>query len=247
MKSHQANYWNATPSRRISLAFSLAAMLFGGEAYAAGLNLPATLSIYKQEARSMQPADVTVLEWSSSDSETVHVDAKGVISGLKAGTATITAKISEEESQTMKVTVSSSYQDGQSGHYYIDGKWYTLDNTANTATVTYRGSSYSSYTNEYSGSVSVPASVSYNGEEYGVTSIGTEAFYNCSGLIFIILPNSVTSIGSSAFSSCSGLKYVTLPNSVTSINSNAFSGCSGLTTITLPNSVTSINSSAFSG
>ena len=224
MKSHQANYWNATPSRRISLAFSLAAMLFGGEAYAAGLNLPATLSIYKQEARSMQPADVTVLEWSSSDSETVHVDAKGVISGLKAGTATITAKISEEESQTMAVTVSSSYQDGQSTHYYIDGAWYTLDKTASTATVTYRGSSSSSYSNEYTGSVTIPASVSFSGDEYGVTSIGY-AFYNCSGLTTIALPNSVTSIGSSAFQYCSGLTTISLPNSVISIGMNAFYGC----------------------
>lgn len=198
MKSHYAHFWNATSHRRFSLAFSLAAMLFGGEAYAADLNLPATISIYKQEARSMQPADVTVLEWSSSDPELVHVDARGVISGLAAGTATITAKISEEESQTMTVTVSSSYQDGQSEHYYIDGKWYTLDNTANTAKVTYRGSSSSSYSNEYTGSVTIPASVSFSGDEYGVTSIGS-AFYNCSGLTTIALPNSVTSIGSSAF------------------------------------------------
>lgn len=176
----------------------------------------------------MQPADVTVLEWSSSDPELVHVDAKGVISGLAAGTATITARISEEESQTMTVTVSSSYQDGQSGHYYIDGAWYTLDKTANTATVTYRGSSYSAYTNEYTGSVTIPASVSYNGEEYGVTSIGTSAFSSCSGLTTISLPNSVTSIDKDAFYKCNSLTTISLPNSVTSIGSSAFYGCDNL-------------------
>ena len=61
----------------------------------------------------------------------------------------------------------------------------------------------------------------------------------------VTIPNSVTSIGSSAFRNCSGLTSVTIPNSVTSIESSAFSNCSGLTSVTIPNSVTSIGSSAF--
>ncbi|MDY5738186.1 MAG: leucine-rich repeat protein, partial [Candidatus Onthomorpha sp.] len=43
--------------------------------------------------------------------------------------------------------------------------------------------------------------------------------------------NSVTSIGGVAFYKCSGLTSVTLPNSVTSIGDYAFSYCSGLTSI----------------
>ena len=61
------------------------------------------------------------------------------------------------------------------------------------------------------------------------------------------IPNSVTSIGSSAFYGCSGLTSITIPNSVTSIGSYAFSGCSGLTSVTIPNSVTSIGGYAFKG
>ena len=49
----------------------------------------------------------------------------------------------------------------------------------------------------------------------------------------LIIPNSVTSIGSSAFYNCSGLTSVTIPNSVTSIGSSAFLGCSGLTSVTI--------------
>ena len=79
----------------------------------------------------------------------------------------------------------------------------------------------------------------------GVTSIGSRAFYGCSGLTSVTIGNGVTSIGQYAFRNCSGLTSVTIGNSVTSIGQDAFSGCSGLTSITIPNSVTSIGSSAF--
>ena len=66
----------------------------------------------------------------------------------------------------------------------------------------------------------------------GITSIGNNAFYECSGLTKLTLPNSVTSIGNNAFAYCSGLTELTLPNSVTSIGWSAFWGCSGLSKIT---------------
>ena len=80
-----------------------------------------------------------------------------------------------------------------------------------------------------------------------VTSIGDYAFNHCSSLTSITIPNSVTSIGESAFYECSSLAWVTIPNSVTSIGVVAFAGCSSLTSITIPNSVTSIGESAFWG
>ncbi|MBQ7924655.1 MAG: leucine-rich repeat protein [Clostridia bacterium] len=50
----------------------------------------------------------------------------------------------------------------------------------------------------------------------------------------LIIPDCVTSIGSSAFRDCSGLTSVVIPDSVTSIGNGAFKGCSGLTSITIP-------------
>jgi len=79
------------------------------------------------------------------------------------------------------------------------------------------------------------------------TAIPENAFYGCTGLTSITIPDSVTSIGGSAFSDCSGLTSITIPDSVTSIGESAFYGCTNLTSITIPDSVTSIGGSAFSG
>ena len=83
----------------------------------------------------------------------------------------------------------------------------------------------------YTGTLSIPSTVEYNGTKYSVTSIGYRAFLSCSGLTSVTIPNSVTSIGNNAFSGCTSLTSVTIPNSVTSIGYFAFSGCSELTTV----------------
>ena len=81
---------------------------------------------------------------------------------------------------------------------------------------------------------------------YKVTSIGYEAFYNCTSLTSVTIGDSVTSIGRFAFSHCTSLTSVTIPDSVKRIGSGAFAHCSSLTSVTIPDSVTSIGRSAFS-
>ncbi len=123
----------------------------------------------------------------------------------------------------------------------IDGICYNFNSEDKTVEVTRSIGEY------YSGEVVIPSSITEGGQEYTVTSIGIEAFRNCSGLTSITIPNSVTSIGHSAFYGCRGLTSVTIPNSVTSIEDKVFYRCSGLTSVTIPNSVTSIGSQAFDG
>ena len=108
-----------------------------------------------------------------------------------------------------------------------DGKtiYYVWTNNKTTLAVSYQGGSYDSYNGEYSGDIVIPASLTYNGKTYSVTSIGSAAFYDCSGLTSVTIPNSVIFIGTYAFDGCSGLTSVTIPNSVTSIGESAFWNC----------------------
>ena len=97
---------------------------------------------------------------------------------------------------------------------------------------------------KYSGSIAIPKEITYEGRTLKVTEIGNSAFYYCSSLESVTIPNSVTSIGNNAFTH-SNLTSVTIPNGVTSIGGYAFEGCIYLESITIPNSVTSIGESAF--
>ena len=148
--------------------------------------------------------------------------------------------------------------------FSVDGIYYNiLSGKINEVEVTYRGWSYDSYTNEYSGSVTIPETVTYNGTTYSVTGIGMSAFDGCSGLISITIPNSVTSIENYAFDDCSSLTspvynahcfaYMptsysgayAIPEGIKQIVGEAFRNCSSLTSVSIPNSVTSIGYQAF--
>ena len=121
----------------------------------------------------------------------------------------------------------------------IDGINYEIVAKAKQATVIEKSSG------KYSGEVVIPASVEYEGTICSVESIGYQAFYNCSGLTLVTIPNSVTSIEHAAFSGCSGLTSVTIPNSIESIGSSAFRDCSGLTSVSIGSGVKSIGYEAF--
>ena len=97
-----------------------------------------------------------------------------------------------------------------------------------------------------SGDITIPETVPYDNSQYTVTSIGYDAFYFCTSLTSVTLPENLNSIGVYAFSYCTGLTSVILPENLTSIGDNAFSSCNGLTSITFPESLTSIGERAFS-
>ena len=122
----------------------------------------------------------------------------------------------------------------ENSHYAdfdIDGIYYNI--TGNDVKVTYRGDDSNSYPDEYTGDVTIPATVTCNGNTYAVTEIGYEAFYGCTGLTSVDIPNSITSIGSYAFYNCKALKgSLKIPASVTSIGTRAFNKCPLITEVT---------------
>ena len=93
----------------------------------------------------------------------------------------------------------------------INGIYYNLNDTNQTAEVTYQYR-YSWDGDNYSGvtSITIPEKVTYNATEYSVTSIGKSAFYDCDALTSISIPNSVTSIGDYAFSWCESLTSISI-------------------------------------
>lgn len=100
------------------------------------------------------------------------------------------------------------------------------------------------------GPLEIPTSVSYDGVNYFVTTIGSGAFRYYSGFTGVLtIPGSVTTIGSEAFRYCSGFTGVlTIPNSVSTIGQYAFDYCSGFTgTLIIPNTVTEMGANPFSG
>lgn len=153
----------------------------------------------------------------------------------------------------------------------VDGIYYNLISKGNMAEVTYKETDqWNNPISHYSGNVSIPQSITFEGIEYRVVSIGENAFFNSYNLISVNIPNSVTiiennsfrncfklssvnipasvtNIGLMAFYYCSNLISISIPNSVTSIGEAAFQGCSGLTSVTIPSSLTSIGRFVFSG
>ncbi|MCH5348733.1 MAG: leucine-rich repeat protein [Oscillospiraceae bacterium] len=97
---------------------------------------------------------------------------------------------------------------------------------------------WSSYSKQIKTVIFVP-------EGGNITSIGDKAFYECSSITSITIPDTVTYIGEKAFYGCSSIPSVTIPDTVTNIKQAAFRGCSSLTSITIPASVKSMGEFVF--
>ena len=93
--------------------------------------------------------------------------------------------------------------------------------------------------------VVIPSTVTLNGKDYSVTSIGIYAFHNCAALKSVQTKAPIKSIGDGAFAYCGNLETVTLPDSVTSVGATSFYECTKLETVNLGNSVRSIGDNAF--
>ena len=138
-------------------------------------------------------------------------------------------------SNSTDITIPSTVSQNASGEW-VEGNTYTVTAIDNNTT----SSSNSIFYNSGITSVKLPSTLQ---------SIGSYAFYGCSGLTSVDLSEctSLTSIGSSAFCACSGLTSTILPSSLISIGKNAFSSSGNMLTLDLSRCVnlTSIGEHAF--
>ena len=136
----------------------------------------------------------------------------------------------------------------------IDGICYNLNSEAKEAEVT-------SNPNYYSGRVDIPASIAYDGVEYSVTSIHSEAFSFCSALTTVSIPSSMTWIKYSAFIFCRNLTSVYISDIAAWCSIDFTNNASNplaygaelylngqvIKDLTIPDNVTKIGAYAFSG
>lgn len=123
-----------------------------------------------------------------------------------------------------------------STEFTVDNLTYNVtDLVANTVEITF------GYGN---GALNIPATVIYAGTKYKVTSIGAEAFYDCS-FTSVTIPDGVTIIKYSAFQNCTELTEVTFGNRITTIENTAFYYCLSLKQVTIPSNVTNIGGNVF--
>lgn len=179
------------------------------------------------------PEDATVktIFYTSSDESVAEVDANGVVTGVKEGTAEITVTaLDSGMSETVKVVVkattgaetpvepSTSVDVPTSpapttGSADVLKKGTTVDAGTNSYVITdetARTVAYAGTSKKKAAKVSVPETVTINNTVYKVTSISNKAFKNNKKLKIVVIGKNVTSIGKKAFYGCKNLKKITV-------------------------------------
>ena len=100
---------------------------------------------------------------------------------------------------------------------------------------------------KYSGTVTIPETITNSGTTYTVTSIASNCFYDCTSLEEVKLGANVTSIGYRAFYGCYNLTSINLNDKIKTLSDQAFSGCTSLKSVTLGANLTEMGSGVFNG
>lgn len=179
------------------------------------------------------------VKWSSNNEAVATVDQNGLLKAVSTGTAVITAKNEEGTTATCTVTVDADGSDSDwdfnewlnnlTFTYKKNGITYKLYYKKGTATVTSVSKTKSS--------ISIPATVSYDGDKYTVTTVKASACYNRKKLKYLTIGKNIKSIGKNAFKGCKKLKSITIKTKkLTTKNTGAasFKGIYAKATIKVP-------------
>lgn len=175
------------------------------------------------------------------------IDIEATIGSLKDGNYTLVLCLDDYEFARFDITYNSSLkgtftvkepEPPVAKNMMVDGINYkVLSEEEKTIEVTQLPDN-----GQYSGDVTIPEQVSYEGVTYRVVAVGDVAFYYCTEVTSVTLPKSITSIGTAAFFNCTRLESVNLPDQIVFIGTSAFSCCESLTRIDIPEGVTQIYS-----
>ncbi len=124
---------------------------------------------------------------------------------------------------------------------FVEDDIYYNKLTDSTVEVTYKSTSYKSYTMD---ELIIPETVIHEGIEYTVTAIGYEAF-DSSTFSSISMPETITSIGQYAFWEVDNITELAIPNSVTSMGTNTFYKCASLQKVIIGDGLETLSSGAF--
>jgi len=101
---------------------------------------------------------------------------------------------------------------------------------------------------EPSGDLVIPSTITHNDTVYTITTIGYNAFWKCTNITSLTLPNTLNSIIQGAFAGCTGISgEVVFPDAVTHLGADAFRTCTSLNSVVFNDSLKTIGSSAFQG
>ena len=130
-------------------------------------------------------------------------------------------------------------------YYYDDDPYDSVYVVFPNADAQYYGQVWDGYTKP-TGNLTIPSSVTYNGVTLPVVGISNGAFFQCTGLTSVTIPNSVAWIGDRSFCECTGLSgTLTIPSSVNWIGDYAFYNCTGLCCISLPSNFNLSHASSY--
>jgi len=99
--------------------------------------------------------------------------------------------------------------------------------------------------NKYTGTLTIPASVTISGTTYAVKKIGNSSFRDAPALTAVVIPEGLEVVGNSSFASCTGITGIILPSTVKSIEDWSFYGCTNLASINIPSGITAITEHTF--
>ena len=176
---------------------------------------------------TIKPADATNqnVKWESDTPSVATVDSEGNVKGIAAGTAKICVTTDDGGFKSYcTVTVKET-----ASKFKVGGLWYEKNYNTVRVIPDPDGS-------KYSGNVTIPGQIEYDGITYSVNTIWDNAFYECTDLKAVTLSEGIGAIGAWAFYRCSNLERIEFSSTMESLNTGnpVFKGCPKLEIVTTP-------------